>query len=156
MFKRQVSNGSRTVEATGESAEGLMKMLSGAGEFSVENGMLSGINVENILRKAETRPLSLTGSLGGGNTEFDRIVLKTQIFKGEAELLEASMASPDARVAMTGLVDIGKRQLDIRGEASTPSIKEGQKQLQLPFSITGTFDEPRLKPDIEKMLRGSD
>lgn len=151
-----VSNGSLTVEATGETAEGLMKNLSGSGEFAVENGMLSGINVEGILRKAETRPLSLTGSLGGGNTEFDRIVLKTQISKGEAELLEASMASPDARVAMTGLVDIGKRQLDIRGEASTTSIREGQKQLQLPFSITGTFDEPRLKPDIEKMLRGSD
>lgn len=151
-----VSNGSLTVEAMGETAEGLMKNLSGSGEFAVENGMLSGINVEGILRKAETRPLSLTGSLGGGNTEFDRIVLKTQISKGEAELLEASMASPDARVAMTGLVDIGKRQLDIRGEASTTSIREGQKQLQLPFSITGTFDEPRLKPDIEKMLRGSD
>lgn len=151
-----VSNGSLTVEAMGETAEGLMKNLSGSGEFAVENGMLSGINVEGILRKAESRPLSLTGSLGGGNTEFDRIVLKTQISKGEAELLEASMASPDARVAMTGLVDIGKRQLDIRGEASTTSIREGQKQLQLPFSITGTFDEPRLKPDIEKMLRGSD
>jgi AsmA protein len=151
-----VSNGSLTVEATGESAEGLMKNLSGTGEFAVENGMLSGINVEGILKKAETRPLSLTGSLGGGNTEFDRIVLKTQISKGAAELLEASLASPDARVAMTGLVDIGKRQLDIRGEASTPSIKEGQKSLKLPFAITGTFDEPNLKPDIEKMLRGSD
>jgi len=151
-----LSNGSLTVEATGESAEGLMKNLSGTGEFAVENGMLSGINVEGILKKAETRPLSLTGSLGGGNTEFDRIVLKTQISKGEAELLEASLSSPDARVAMTGLVDIGKRQLDIRGEASTPSIKEGQKSLKLPFAITGTFDEPTLKPDIEKMLRGSD
>jgi AsmA protein len=151
-----VSNGSLTVEATGESAEGLMKNLSGTGEFAVENGMLSGINVEGILKKAETRPLSLTGSLGGGNTEFDRIVLKTQISKGAAELLEASLSSPDARVAMTGLVDIGKRQLDIRGEASTPSIKEGQKSLKLPFAITGTFDEPTLKPDIEKMLRGSD
>lgn len=151
-----VSNGSLTVEATGESAEGLMKNLSGSGEFSVENGMLSGINVENILRKAETRPLSLTGSLGGGTTEFDRIILKTKIFDGKAELLEAGMASPNARVAMTGLVDIGNRQLDIRGEASTLSVKEGQKQLRLPFSITGTFDEPRLKPDIEKMLRGSD
>jgi AsmA protein len=151
-----VSNGSLSVEATGESAEGLMKNLSGTGEFAVENGMLSGINVEGILKKAETRPLSLTGSLGGGNTEFDRIVLKTQISKGAAELLEASLSSPDARVAMTGLVDIGKRQLDIRGEASTPSIKEGQKSLKLPFAITGTFDEPTLKPDIEKMLRGSD
>jgi len=151
-----VSNGSLTVEATGESAEGLMKNLSGTGEFAVENGMLSGINVEGILKKAETRPLSLTGSLGGGNTEFDRIVLKTQISKGAAELLEASLSSPDARVAMTGLVDIGKRQIDIRGEASTPSIKEGQKSLKLPFAITGTFDEPTLKPDIEKMLRGSD
>ena len=151
-----VSNGSLSVEATGESAEGLMKNLSGTGEFAVENGMLSGINVEGILKKAETRPLSLTGSLGGGNTEFDQIVLKAQISKGAAELLEASLSSPDARVAMTGLVDIGKRQLDIRGEASTPSIKEGQKSLKLPFAIAGTFDEPTLKPDIEKMLRGSD
>jgi AsmA protein len=149
-----VTSGAIAVESSGNSAEQIMQNLSGTGEFDVENGTVAGINVAGIMKKAETRPLSLTGSLKGGTTEFDTLALRAVIANGEAQLAEAAMRSPDAQVTMTGLVDIGKRKLDLQGEASRPEVEAGAQMIKLPFTITGSFDAPTLKPDIEKMLRG--
>ncbi|MFM8700526.1 MAG: AsmA family protein [Hyphomicrobiales bacterium] len=151
-----LTNGSLTVESIGTSAEILMKNLSGSGEFTVENGIVSGINVEGILKRAETRPLSLAGNLGGGSTEFDRIVFRTRIADGAAEIIEADVEAPNARVTMTGTIDIGKRHLEVKGEARRPPNTAGGQPTKLPFSITGTFDEPELEADIVKILRESE
>ena len=150
-----VASGSITLESEGASSETMMQNLSGNGEFNVENGTVSGINIPGILKKAETRPLSLTGNLRGGTTEFDQIFLKVAIEKGEAKIAEAGMNSPDAAIKMTGSIDIGNRRMAVDGVASGPAMQAKGSTLQLPFSISGTFDDPVLKPDIEKMLRGT-
>lgn len=149
-----ITSGSVALESAGNSAEVMMQNLSGMSDFTVDNGTLAGINIAGILKKAETRPLSLTGSLRGGTTEFDQITLKTSITSGDAELAEALINLPEAFVRLTGKVDIGHRLLAINGEATNRTSASNGQKVRLPFSITGPFDEPLLKPDIEKMLRG--
>jgi AsmA protein len=84
-------SGKFDVESTGRSIDDMMKSLSGRAEFSLANGTLSGVNMSTILKRIETRPLSVIRDMRGGKTDFETMRISTHITNGIANIDDSEM-----------------------------------------------------------------
>jgi AsmA protein len=146
------------IASQGRSVHELASALSGKTEFSVRQGALAGINAEAILRRLERRPLSGTGGLRGGRTPFERLTGSLEIENGLAKLSSFEIESPILKIGLRGDTSILRREFDLRGTASLiRTAQPGNQQIvfDLPFLITGGWDDPYLLPDPDALIRHS-
>jgi AsmA protein len=149
------ASGKFTFDASGPSLDQWMKTLSGSTELLVTNGSMTGINISSVLKRIETRPLSVIRDMRGGTTDFESMRLAAQLNNGIARLGDADMKFLPNHMALTGSIDIGKRNLNLAGEASAPAPANGAEPAVLAYTITGSFDDPVLTPDINRILKRS-
>ncbi len=140
-------------ESRGATAESVMKTLSGSADVSITNGTLIGVNLANILKRIETRPLSAIRDMKGGKTDFDRVNMSATISTGNATLDKAEMLFPPNGMTMSGQINIGQRRLTLEGLATGPDPENGTAPAILPYTVTGSFDEPLLTPDVGRILK---
>ncbi len=73
----------------------------------------------------------------------------------------SSLQSPLIRVLVTGKANLVKEMLDFRVEPKFVATLKGQgdtKQrsgLMVPVLITGSFASPKIRPDLEGMIKGN-
>lgn len=142
----------------GESVDAITHDLKGGAEISVQRGALKGINVEQVLRNIEKKPLSIFGNLRGGQTPFDRFNAKLAITGGTASLEEAEAESGSVRVTLGGRASIPQRDLDLKGTASLvqpAGAAPVATAFALPFFVRGSWDNPHMWPDTAALLRRS-
>jgi len=149
------ASGKFSFDATGPSLDQWMKSLSGSTEMLIVNGSMSGINIASVLKRIETRPLSVIRDMRGGTTDFESMRLSAQLNNGVAQLGDTDMKFTPNHMALAGSVDIGERNLNLSGEASAPAPANGAEPAVLAYTITGTFDDPILTPDINRILKRS-
>ena len=140
-------------ESRGTTSESIMKALSGTTDVSITNGTLNGINLANVLKRIETRPLSAIRDMKGGKTDFDRAHVSATISNGNATLEKAEMLFAPNGMTMTGEVNIGERRLTLEGLATGPDPENGTAPAILPYTVTGSFDDPILTPDVGRILK---
>jgi AsmA protein len=148
--------GTLTVDVGGSGASvwALARTLNGTAGLNAHDGALDGINVEQVLRQLERRPLSGGGNLRSGRTPFDQLVLSARIEQGIVSVADLHLSGPAARVAMTGQASIPARDLDLEGKATLIS-SETANEFELPFTVGGSWDEPRILPDASILIRRS-
>ena len=139
------------LETRGASASELLRELDGKATLIVKQGDLVGINVPEILRRIEKRPLLTALDIRGGRTPFETATATIRITNGVAELHEASIVSPATQIDLTGTLQLPERQVALKGLAA-PHRAEGAA---LPFEIKGSFDEPAFIPDARALIRRS-
>ena len=100
------------------------------------------------------RPLSGGADLHAGRTPFDQLVLSTKIEQGIVSIAEFQLNGPAARLAVTGQASIPTRDLDLEGKATLIS-SETANEFELPFTVDGSWDEPRILPDASILIRRS-
>ena len=132
----------------------LTRTLNGTASLNAHDGALDGIDVEQVLRQLERRPLSGGGNLRSGRTPFDQLVLNAKIEQGIVSVADLHLSGPAARVAMTGQASIPARDLDLEGKATLIS-SETANEFELPFTVDGSWDEPRILPDASILIRRS-
>ena len=140
-------------DSHGRTADDLMKALSGTSDLTISNGTLNGVNLATILKRIETRPLSAIRDMKGGKTDFDRFHVSATIANGNATLDKAEMIFPPNGMIMSGQVNIGERRLTIEGNATGPDPENGTAPAILPYTVTGSFDDPVVTPDVGRILK---
>ena len=140
-------------ESKGRTADAIMKALSGTTDVTISNGTLNGVNLATILKRIETRPLSAIRDMKGGKTDFDRVHVSAAIANGNATLEKAEMIFPPNGMTMTGQVNIGERRLTLEGIATGPDPENGTAPAILPYTVTGSFDDPVVTPDVGRILK---
>jgi AsmA protein len=143
------------LEGTGDSMATLMRSLEGRGNVVVKQGEIVGINLPDVLRKVERRPLGATLDLGGGRTPFESATCGFRVSQGVADVSDCVAQSAATRLAVTGKVGVGERTLALTGLATAPNSTPGKEPATLPFEITGTFDQPQFTPDARDLIRRS-
>jgi AsmA protein len=148
--------GTLTVDVGGSGASvwALTRTLNGAASLNAHDGTLDGIDVEQVLRRLEKRPLSGGGNLFNGRTPFDQLVLNVKIEQGIVSVADLHLSGPAARLAMTGQASIPARDLDLEGKATLIS-SETANEFELPFTVDGSWDQPRILPDASILIRRS-
>lgn len=143
-------------EGSGDSPATLMRSLGGKTSATFKQGELIGINLPELLKRIERKPLLAAFDTRGGRTPYSTIMIAAKIDQGVLDLSEASLASPATKVTATGQVGLGERSFDIKGNAQAVGAQVAAVEpTSLPFELTGTFDEPLLVPDAKSLIRRS-
>jgi AsmA protein len=142
------------VEGKGNSILAVTRTLNGTAVLSGKAGALVGLNVEQLLKRLERRPLSAGSELHTGRTPYKDIMISLKIMNGKAAVDNVKIDGPAVRVAMAGSASIPARNLDLTGTAIllSPTTNTG---FELPFVVQGSWDDPIVLPDAQILIRRS-
>ena len=142
------------LEGTGNSVMSLTRNLSGTITLDSQQGALAGINVEQVLRRLERRPLS-GGDYRSGHTPFDRLIVALKVVDGAVTVDEASVNGSSVRIALGGTASVPGREVDLKGTASLLD-SANNVSFELPFIVNGPWDDAMPLPDPASLIRRSD
>jgi AsmA protein len=149
-------NISFAVEGSGSSVLGVTQTLNGTASLIGQDGALLGLNVEQLLRRLERRPLSGGGEFRTGRTPFDKITVALKINQGTVTVDDLKIEGSAVRLALAGSASIPERELDLKGTASLVATgKPETVAFELPFIVQGSWDDPIMLPDPEALIRRS-
>jgi AsmA protein len=144
------------VEGTGESVLAVTRTLNGTAGLTGINGSLTGLNVEQLLRRLERRPLSGGGEFRSGKTPYDKITVALKIVKGTVTVEDMKVEGAAVRLGLNGSASIPERELDLKGSAAlVTAARAGTQPFELPFIVQGSWDDPIMLPDPEALIRRS-
>ena len=149
---------SLTLDCTGNSVFAITRALEGEATLVAGKGALTGLNVEQLLRRLERRPLSAGNEFRSGRTPYESLNVRVKIAKGQATIDDVMLRSPDIHLAMAGFASIPSRELDLKGVAalvSTGSAAADRKPFELPFVVQGQWDDPLMIPDAQSLIQRS-
>ena len=133
-------NISLAVEGTGDSVLAVTHTLNGTAGLVGTDGALAGLNVEQLLRRLERRPLSGGGEFRSGRTPYDKITVALKIAEGTVTVEDVKIEGTAVKLGLAGTASIPARELDLKGTASlvTPP-KPGAAPFELPFIVQGSW-----------------
>ncbi|MEN8211246.1 MAG: AsmA family protein [Thermodesulfobacteriota bacterium] len=148
------------ISMRGEKPAMIKKTLTGKGELLFTDGAVIGIDLANMVRNVKTK-------LGTGEkleekprTDFAALKIPFTAKNGLVNTNGSSLQSPLIRVLVTGKANLVKEILDFRVEPKFVATLKGQGDteqrsgLMVPVLITGSFDSPKIRPDLEGMVKG--
>ncbi len=142
------------VEGSGASVLAVTNTLNGTAALTARGGALTGVNVEQLLRRLERRPLSGNGDFRSGRTPFDRFALSLKIVQGIISVDDMHVDGPAVRIAAGGQASVPTRELDLKGVATLVS-EATTNEFELPFVVQGQWDDPIMLPDPQSLIRRS-
>jgi AsmA protein len=142
------------LEGSGNSVLAVTHSLNGTASLTAQSGALAGINVEELLRRLQRRPLSGNGDYRTGQTPFDQLTLNLKIDHGMVSVDTMHIDGPSVRVAVAGQASVPSRDLDLKGVATLVSAPPAD-EFDLPFVVQGQWDDPLLLPDPQSLIRRS-
>jgi AsmA protein len=146
------------VAAAGDSILGFAQTLNGSATLSAKQGAIVGYNVEQLLRRLESRPLAARNEFRTGRTPFENLNVRLKLVRGMAQVEEVRLDSAAIRLGIAGSASIPGRDFDLKGTASlipAGATSETPADFELPFVVQGPWDNPVMLPDTELLLRRS-
>jgi len=144
------------VEGGGDSVLAVTHTLSGTASLVGTNGALVGLNVEQLLRRLERRPLSGGGEFRSGQTPYDKITVALKVTQGTVSVEDVKVEGASVTLALAGSASIPARELDLKGTATLVAPpRPGATPFELPFIVQGSWDDPIVLPDAEALIRRS-
>lgn len=142
------------IEGSGGSVMAVTQSLNGTATLSGLKGAVTGVNVEQLLRRLERRPLSGGGNYRSGRTPYEKLTVNFSITDGMMVANEVRLDGPTVRLALTGKASIPMRDLDFYGTASlVPASGSESAGFELPFMVRGAWDDPLMLLDTQSLLR---
>jgi AsmA protein len=142
-----------SVVASGSSPFGLMQSLDGTATLNGHDGAISGINIEQLLKRLERRPLSGAGNFRNGATPFTNLTVALKFADGVATTEDVRMENETSRVTITGTAAVPSREYDLKGVASL--VTNGASTFDLPFVVQGPWDDPLVYPEVDSLIKRS-
>jgi AsmA protein len=142
------------LDGAGDSILAVTHALNGMATLNASSGALTGINIEQLLRRLERRPLSGSGDFRSGRTPFDRLAINLKVNQGVVSIEEMRIAGPSVRLAIAGQASLPTRDLDLKGVATLIS-SASTDEFELPFVVQGPWDDPLMLPDAQSLIRRS-
>jgi AsmA protein len=144
------------IEGSGDSVFDLTRTLSGTATLTGRQGAITGLNVEQLLRRLERRPLSGGNEFRSGRTPFERLTVEIKISQGTASIEDVSLEGAAVKLALAGSASIPARDLDLKGTARLIKASTGDAEtFELPFVVQGPWDDPIMLPDPQILIRRS-
>jgi len=142
------------LDGSGDSVLAVTRALGGTATLSAHSGALAGINVEQLLRRLERRPLSGNGDFRSGRTPYDLFTVNLKIDQGTVSVDTMRVDGPAVRLAVAGQASVPTRDLDLKGVATLVSTVTAD-EFDLPFVVQGPWDDPIMLPDAQSLIRRS-
>ncbi len=156
------------VTSRGDSLKALVEGLSGEMGSNLQNGVIKGINIGQLVRSRDNIVQALAdGTLQmalepEAETDFTSLLAGLDISNGVASISQFSMTNPVLSLSGDGSINLGAQTMDVGIVPRVDTSGSGAgSALQLngvpiPFRIQGSWTSPRLTPDtnlIQSILR---
>ncbi|MCD4743270.1 MAG: AsmA family protein [Desulfobacteraceae bacterium] len=149
-----------TLAMIGETPEMIKKTLTGKGELLFTDGAIIGIDLAGLVRNAKATLGLSEKPKEKPRTDFAELKIPFTSKKGLVNTIGANMISPFLRIIVKGDADLVKELLDLRVDPKFVATLKGQGDtkersgLMVPVNITGTFDSPKIRPDLKGIVSG--
>lgn len=143
----------------GDTPAGIKKSLNGGGNLTFTDGAIIGIDIPGMVRNVKA-------SFGVGerpatppSTDFAELKAPFTITDGLVNTTNTTLYSPLLRIMAKGTADLTAESIDMRVEPKFVSTLKGQGDteersgLMVPILVTGTFDQPKFRPDLTSMAK---
>jgi AsmA protein len=146
-----------TIDAAGSDVLALTRAVNGAATLTAARGALTGVDVEQLLRRLERRPLSGGGEFRSGRTPFDKLAITVKVADGTAAVDDVQLAGGAIRLALGGSASIPARDLNLKGVATLVNVpvRDNATPFELPFVVRGRWEDPIMLPDVQSLIRRS-
>ncbi|MFH1292800.1 MAG: AsmA family protein, partial [Pseudomonadota bacterium] len=148
-----------TITMVGDDADRIKQSLNGKGQLIFADGAIVGIDLAGMARNAKAAFGMAEKVEKRPRTDFAELNAPFTITKGVVETPNTTLMSPFLRVKVAGKAKLVKEKLDFRVEPKFVGSLKGQGDtveragITVPVLITGTFDSPKFRPDLEGMLK---
>ncbi|MCH8466162.1 MAG: AsmA-like C-terminal region-containing protein [Roseinatronobacter sp.] len=129
----------------GNSMHAIMNSLRGEGRLALGAGELLGFDLSQMLRNLD---MSYMGE--GRRTVYQSVTGTFTMAEGVLRNDDLRMQAERFSVTGRGQVGLGARNLDYR---IIPAAVRGDESLRVPLMITGPWDAPRFRLDMEALAR---
>ncbi len=140
------------VDGAGVSVYELTQGLNGTASLISTKGAIQGVNVEQLLKRLEHNPLAIRGDFRNGKTPYDTLTADLKVTQGVASVEDLRVEAPGMRIALAGSASIPARDLDLKGAAGLVAGPDAAPTFELPFVVTGPWDNPLVWPDTQAIL----
>jgi AsmA protein len=146
-----------TFDTTGASVYELTQALNGTATLASQKGAITGINVEQLLKRLERNPLAGRTDFRNGKTPYEALAVSLKVIQGTAHVEDLRIDAPAVRLTLAGSASIPSRDLDLRGTASlvTGGARDGAQGFELPFLVQGPWYDPLVWPDAQALIKRS-
>ena len=127
----------------GQNMDAIMKSLSGQGSVSTGRGLISGIDLDRLMR---------TGDGAGGTTVFDSLSATYTMAGGNLTNSDLLLLLSNFRAEGEGRIGIGAQDIDYLFTPIALRANSGQG-LAIPIRIRGPWANPRIIPDLSEALQ---
>ena len=147
------------ITMVGDDADRIKRSLNGKGQFIFADGAIVGVDLAGMARNATAAFDKAGKGEKRPKTDFTELNAPFTIANGVVETSNTTLMSPFLRVKVEGKAKLVKEKLDFRVEPKFVGTIKGQGDsmeragLTVPVLITGTFDSPKFRPDLEGMLK---
>lgn len=158
-FRRIDGRGNMNVvlDASGGSMLALTRTMNGSVNLIGREGNLVGLNVEQLLRRLERRPLSGAGDFRTGKTPFEKLTVNLKITQGTVTVDDLRVEGSKIRLGLAGSASIPSREFDLHGVAAlvATTATDAPPAFELPFVVQGPWDDPIMLPDTQALIMRS-
>ena len=160
LFRSQRFSGSATGELNfageGASASQVLSSLRGTAKVALANGDVTGLDLEQALRRLEKRPLSIAADMRSGRTAFSEAQIDLDIASGVAKVQTLEARSAGVEISVAGSASVTRRLLDLTIKARQTGREDTQPAPQLNMDLKGNWDDPNLIIDAQSLIRRSE
>jgi AsmA protein len=136
-----------TLKASGGSPAALIESLTGTASLEAANGSISGVNLEEALRRSQRRPLDVERDLRAGGTAFDKFDAALALDAGRARVKREIVKSHGVKGELGGVIDLGAQSWALQVDAiqTDAAGQESQDAAHLTLDITGPWSRPTIR-----------
>jgi len=154
---------SAKLTAAGADAAAIKKTLNGNLAFALRDGAVKGYDIAQMIRNAKSYLGTEVAYDAARKTDFAEIVGTAKVSNGVISNPDLSAKSPLLRVDGNGQASLPDETIDYRVKATLVATSQGQggkavddlSGIPLPIHITGTFSDPKPRPDFEALMQGA-
>ncbi len=163
------------IQGAGFALPEIEKSLTGGGSFKVDQGALQNVNLEKRILEAVAGKLNLSAAsvaqrIGveiapGNRTPFEELQGLFEIGAGKIHIKNAVLTSGNHGFSTAGAVGLN-REMDLAarmilrkvgktsGRKFTYYLLDKENRKYIPFKVTGDVTSPKVKVDLEALVRG--
>jgi AsmA protein len=148
--------------AAGRNGAALLKTLTGTISTDLQNGAVEGVDIWYAIAQAQSliQKRQLAAATNTKRTAFETFKASADVVNGLATTKDLAIASQLLRINGSGSTNLVTQALDYSVTATIlktpPGADEGAAQLAratIPVKITGTLEEPKVRPDLAGMAK---
>ena len=135
------------LETTGRSSVAAAAELGGSASLKLEQGAVSGINLEEVLRRSQRRPVDITRDMRVGGTAFDTLQFEVALGRGIAHIINGALEAHGVAANLQGQIDLPAQAWDLRLNAMQVGAagQELPEAAHLSFDIDGPWPAPAVR-----------